>query len=111
MRKTIRADFIDGNLVPLEPCVLNDGDEVLVNVVNGATSKPCVEAPAMVDKSAEMEVPSTKDDDATAEFHPLLAKIDAIKANMPKHLVPEDVPADAAKNYKHYLYGWPKETD
>ena len=36
MRKTIEANFINGNLVPLEPCGLNDGDETLVQV-HGAT--------------------------------------------------------------------------
>ena len=55
MRKTIKASLINGNLVPLEPCDLNDGDEVLVqvHVANGATPKPSAEHPESVNKPVE----------------------------------------------------------
>ncbi len=43
------------------------------------------------------------------EEHPVLQIMERAKANMPKHLVPEDVPADAAQSYKHYMYGSPKK--
>lgn len=46
-----------------------------------------------------------------SDGHPILEIVRRVKANMPEHLQPADVPTDAAKNYKHYLYGWPKETD
>ena len=113
MRKTIKANFINGNLVPLEPCDLNDGDEVLVqvHVANGVTANPDIEEPGIVDKSAETDVQSSETETSSPEGHPILAMIERVKANMPEHLQPEDVPTDAAKNYKHYLYGWPKETD
>ena len=113
VRKTIKANFINGTLVPLEPCDLNDGDEVLVqvHVANGTTAKPGIEQPENMDTPAETEVHSTKDEPSTSEDHPILAMIEHAKANIPEHLIPEDVPTDAAKNYKHYLYGWPKESD
>ena len=103
MRKTIKASFINGNLVPHEPCALNDGEEVLVQVhiANGATAKPTIEQPDIAAKPAENEISKPKG-------HPVLEILERVKANMPEHLQPQDVPTDAAKNYKHYLYGWPK---
>jgi len=113
MRKTIKANFINGSLVPLEPCDLNDGDEVLVqvHVANGATSEPRIGQPDSANKSVEMDSQPSEDEPSTLRGHPVLEMIERIKANMPEDLQPEDVPTDAAKNYKHYLYGWPKESD
>ena len=113
MRKTIKANFINGNLVPLEPCDLNDGDEVLVqvHVANGATPKPTIEQSDSVSKSVEPNGTAGGNEPSSAKGHSVLEIVKRAKANMPKHLQPEDVPTDAAKNYKHYLYGWPKESD
>ena len=113
MRKTIRANFINGNLVPLEPCALNDGDEVLVQVqvANGASATPGIEQSDIVDKSVEANVQPDGDEPSSSKVHPVLEIIERVKANMPEHLQPEDVPTDAAKNYKHYMYGWPKESE
>ena len=52
-----------------------------------------------------------EDEHYPIEGHPVLEIVARAKASIPKHLQPEDVPTDAAKNYKHYLYGWPKESD
>ena len=108
MRKTIKANFINGNLVPLEPCDLNDGDEVLVqvHVANGVPAE--LES---VDKPAETDVQFNDIEPSAPKGHPILAMIERVKTDMPEPLQPEDVPTDAAKNYKHYLYGWPKESD
>ena len=115
MRKTIKANFINGALVPLEPCDLNDGDEVLVQVhvpmPNGAASGPCIRQSGIADEPAEVLAQASEDESSAPKGHPILEMIERVKANMPKHLQPEDVPTDAAKNYKHYLYGWPKESD
>ena len=115
MRKKIKANLINGNLVPLEPCDLNDGDEVLVQVhvplPNGAASKPSIQRPDTSDEPAEADGQPSEDEPSTPKGHPILAMVERVKANMPKHLQPEDVPTDAAKNYKHYLYGWAKESD
>lgn len=113
MRKTIKANFINGSLVPLEPCDLNDGDEVLVqvHVANGATSEPRIGQPDSVDKSVEMDAQSGANEPSGAKGHPILARVEAIKENLRDFEQPDEMPADAAKNYKHYLYGWPKESE
>ena len=43
--------------------------------------------------------------------HPILARVEAIKASLRDFEQPDEMPADAAKNYKHYMYGWPKESE
>ena len=113
MRKTIEANFIDGYLVPLEPCDLNDGDEVLVqvHVANGTTAKPSIERPEIEDTPTETDGQFNDIEPSAPKGHPILAMIERVKTDMPEHLQPEYVPTDAAKNYKHYLYGWPKESD
>lgn len=112
MRKTIKANFINGALVPLEPCDLNDGDEVLVqvHVANGTAAEPRIQQPDSVDKLAEADGQPSEDEPSTPKGHPILARVEAIKENL-RHLEqPDEMPANAAKNYKHYLYGWPKES-
>ncbi len=115
MRKTIKANFINGSLVPLEPCDLNDGDEVLVQVQvpmsNGAASKPGIRQSDSTDTSAEMDAQSGANEPSGAKGHPILARVEAIKENLRDFEQPDEMPADAAKNYKHYLYGWPKESE
>ena len=113
MRKTIKASLINGNLVPLEPCDLNDGDEVLVqvHVANGAMSEPSVEQPESVNKSVKPNGKPSENEPSSAKGHSILARVEAIKANLRDIEQPDEMPADAAKNYKHYMYGWPKEND
>ena len=115
MRKIIKANFIDGSLVPLEPCDLNDGDEVLVQVhvpmPNGAASKPSIQQPDTSDEPAETDVQFGEDEPSTPKGHSILARVEAIKANLRDFEQPDEMPADAAKNYKHYMYGWPKESE
>ena len=78
---------------------------------NGAASKPSTQQPDITDEPAEADGQSSEDEPSTPKAHPVLEMIERIKANMPEDLQPEDVPTDAAINYKHYLYGWPKESD
>ena len=113
MRKTIKASLINGNLVPLEPCDLNDGDEVLVqvHVANGATPKPSTEQPDSVNKSIEPNGKPGENEPSSPKGHSILARVEAIKANLRDFEQPDEMPADAAKNYKHYMYGGPKESD
>ena len=72
---------------------------------------PIIEPPDIVDKSVEANVQPDDDEPSSSKVHPVLEIIERVKANMPEHLQPEDVPTDAAKNYKHYMYGWPKESE
>ena len=113
MRKTIKANFISGSLVPLEPCDLSDGDEVIVQVqvASGATSKPSIGQPSILDKSDEMDVQPNEDEPSNPKGHPVLEIIERVKTNLRDFEQPDELPADAAKNYKHYMYGWPKESD
>ena len=115
MRKTIKANFINGSLVPLEPCDINDGDEVLVQVhvptPNGAASKPGIRQSDIVDKPAEANDQSSEDEPSNPKGHPVLEIVKRAKENLRDFEQPDELPTDAAKNYKHYMYGWPKESE
>lgn len=113
MRKTIKANFINGSLLPLEPCNFNDGDEVLVQVqvANGTAAEPRIEQPDIADEPAEADAQSEENEPSALEAHPILATIERLKANLSHLEQPDELPTDAAKNYKHYLYGWPKESE
>ena len=113
MRKTIKASFINGNLVPLEPCDLNDGDEVLVqvHVANGATPKPSIEQPDSVNKSVEPNGKPSENEPSSPKGHSVLEIVARAKANLSHLEQPDEMPTDAAKNYRHYMYGWPKKSD
>ena len=81
MIANVKARFSNGVLTPLEPLDLEEGKEVVVSIEEA--------------RSLDTEAPS------------LLDMIDELHES-----VPQDVwgngPSDGAKNYKHYLYGWPK---
>ena len=70
-----------------------------------------IEPPDMADKSVKLNGQSNENESSCAKGHPVLGIVERARANMPEHLQPDDVPTDAAKNYKHYMYGWPKERD
>ena len=81
---TIRAKYANGVLTPLEPLDLEEGKEVTVSIDG-------------------QEPPLTG-------FDAIIASVKEMHKNMP----PEErgrSPRDGAKNYKHYLYGHPKEED
>ena len=84
---TIRARYANGVLTPLDPLDLSEGCEVSVTV-NGA------EAAAAPEESSP-------------EGETLLEMFARIRLD-PSEL-PDDYPSDASINYKHYLYGHPKE--
>ena len=89
---TVRAKYANGVLTPLEPLDLEEGAEVtiLVEGTPGGVSE---------------ETPAPKQG---------LAGIVERVLEMQKDVPPEaweDLPADLAKNKKHYLYGHPKEED
>ena len=82
MITSVKAKYSNGALVPMEPLDLEEGREVMVSIEEA--SSPDTEAPS------------------------LLEMIDELHRS-----VPQDVwgngPSDGAKNYKHYLYGWPRD--
>ena len=97
MITNVKARYANGTLVPLEPLDLEEGAEVTVTVEkDGPTAK---DAPTA--------------DDAPPEKRGLagiVAKVKEAQKSMPPDSW-DDLPTDGAKNYKHYLYGHPKEED
>ncbi len=92
MITNVKARYANGVLTPLEPLDLEEGAEVMVSVEG---------APGGVSE----ETPASKQG---------LAGIVERVLEMQKDIPPEawdDLPADLAKNKKHYLYGHPKEED
>ena len=81
-----KARYANGVLTPLEPIPLRDGCEVVVTVEESPPAEPLQG----------------------------LAGIAAMVKEWHESLPPDawdDLPTDGAKNYKHYLYGHPKEDD
>ena len=91
MTTHVRARYANGVLTPLEPLDLKEGAEVTVSV--------------------------EEDDGAKAEEQNAggpLASVLALVQEMEKSVPPEEwasLPTDGSINYKHYLYGHPKEAD
>jgi len=87
---SVRARYENGVLTPLDPLNLSEGCEVTVDV-------------------------SIDDDnsDATSETKTanprILEIIDEIRRDFPNAF--SDLPHDGSKNYKHYLYGQPRDED
>ncbi len=84
---TIRARYANGVLTPLDPLDLSEGCEVSLTV-NGE------EAAAAPEESGPEE-------------ETLLEMVDRIRAAYPND--DPNLATDGAKNFKHYLYGHPKE--
>jgi predicted DNA-binding antitoxin AbrB/MazE fold protein len=78
----VKARFSNGTLVPLEPLDLEEGKEVVVSIED--VGAPDAEAPS------------------------LLEMIDELHGSVPQN-VWGNGPSDGAKNYKHYLYGRPRD--
>lgn len=89
-RRSFRARYENGVLTPIEPLELSEGSEVTVEVSidyeGGDTT-----APVQTAKSGVLEII----DDVHREFP------DAFTG----------MPHDGAKQYKHYLYGHPRDED
>ena len=100
MVSNVKARFSNGTLMPLEPLELEEGAEVTLHIVKVASANATPPAPRQTE---EEHVP----DYGT---HPVLAMIDRLRAEIPE-LDQETAPTDGAKNYKHYLYGHPKENE
>ena len=77
----VKARYANGVLTPLEPLDLEEGEEVTLSI-DGAT--------------------------AGEQHESLLEMFDRLRDSVPPDTW-DKLPADGAKNYKHYLYGHPKE--
>ena len=101
MIANVKARFSDGVLTPLEPLELEDGEEVTLHIENAASRDLTRPTPPSPDKGYT----------PGSETHPLIALIDRLREEAPESERQDDMPTDGAKNYKHYLYGWPKEDE
>ena len=82
MIANVRARFSNGVLEPLEMLDLKEGQEVLVSIEESPS--PDAKAPSVLEMFHELHRSAPKD-----------AWVGG--------------PTDGAKNYKHYLYGWPRD--
>ncbi|MCY3733229.1 MAG: antitoxin family protein [Chloroflexi bacterium] len=88
--RTIRARYANGVLNPLEPLDLSEGCEVTVDVTVDHDSSSAA-APKHADKPRILEI------------------IDEVQREFPNAFA--GMPHDGATQYKHYLYGHPKDGD
>ena len=84
MIANVRARFSNGVLVPLVTLDLDEGQEVVVSIEYATSPAKQKESIPEMFKRLRISVPLDSWD---------------------------DMPADGAKNYKHYLYGHPKVQD
>ena len=82
MPTQVRARYTNGKLEPLEPLDLTDGCEVMLTVSEESAAQP-VSLLEMFARLHRKYPPETRD----------------------------PMPTDGARNYKHYLYGHPKEEE
>ncbi|MDE2842845.1 MAG: antitoxin family protein [Chloroflexota bacterium] len=82
MALTIKAKYVNGTLEPLEPLKLKEGTVVTISL--------------------------EQDEKAEEEHDSLLEMMEKIWASVPDE-VWEGMPTDGSINYRHYLYGHPKE--
>ena len=97
----IKARFSDGVLTPLEPLDLENGTEVTLHIENNSSQEALAEIPR--------ERPPSGSD-----THPLNKLVDELWESLPesgRREMESEAPTDGAANYKHYLYGWPKENE
>ena len=88
----VKARYANGVLTPLEPLSLEEGAEVVVTVEAAAAAEAADAPPPKGGLAAIVE--------RAKELH--------------KDIPPEELdgrPSDGAKNFKHYLYGHPKESE
>ena len=88
MIANVKARYTNGVFTPLEPLDLEEGAEVALTVEE--TTKMAKEP--------------------TGSLMPMLERVKQIQATFPPEAW-NGLPADGAKNYKHYLYGHPKEKE
>ena len=112
MTTSIRAKFTNGAIVPLEPLDFAEGDEILLTVNGDSQKPPAGEAPpSAVDAGQD----GAEDAGRTVEVEPnysaglsVMKMFEELRSSMPEGAL-DGIPDDASINYKHYMYGKPKE--
>ena len=90
MIANIKARYADGVLTPLEPLDLDEGKEVILSIRDT--------------EAAAKDAPSSGNGPES-----ILQLFERLRNSVPPDAW-ADLPTDLAKNKKHYLYGFPKET-
>ena len=117
MTNTFKARYANGALTPLEPLDLAEGAEVTVSIAGepaaGGSPVGVAETSATYDaRPPDMAAGSIKEEPAAGEqgAAAVLKLIDELHAAVPDQGL-SDRPTDMAENYKHYLYGWPRDRE
>ena len=84
MIANVKARYVNGVLTPLEPLDLEEGKEVVVSIEDSPSSGKHRES--------------------------ILQMFERLRNSVPPDTW-NDLPADLTTNKKHYLYGFPKESD
>ena len=94
----VKAKFTNGHIVPLERLDIEEGAELSVDIDVEPSRLGSKRSPVPGDDAETYgpETPSIND------------MFDDIRKSL-SHIPKEPGPTDGAKNYKHYLYGRPKE--
>ena len=108
MVQSVKATYRDGVLEPSESLDLEDGDVVTlsISVEDGEATES-----VSVDGNGEIDDPNRRGESQIVSEeaeHSVLRMIRRIHESTPESAW-DNVPTDGARNYKHYLYGWPKD--
>ena len=90
MITNVKARYSNGVLTPLDPLDLEEGTEVVMTV--------------------ETAPDGVSEETPTDGTESILEMFDGLRESVPPDTW-DNMPTDGAKNYKHYLYGHPKEDD
>ncbi len=97
MISTVKANYSNGVLTPLEPLDLREGSEVTLHIENAPS-------PKRTPRPSTDAIPTAYTQESVAE---MFARI---HESVPES-VWSDLPDDGAMNVRHYLYGKPKENE
>lgn len=100
MIRTVRTRYSGGKLEPLEPLDLEEGREVEVSFED---------APA-AERERERATPSEDGPPPEGGLARIVKKVKELQETIPPEAW-DVLPTDGAQNYKHYLYGHPKEDE
>ena len=103
MIANVKAKFTNGHIVPLEPLDLEDGEEVTVTINTGNAG------PRLSDEDSLRTRMAAADGGSPQGLSSLLQALEEIRESVPSSEWAK-LPTDGAANYKHYLYGHPKDT-
>ncbi len=118
MSKTVNARFANGVFTPLEPVAFPEGAIVALSI-EAEPTEPVVPhdgkfLPGTEDPQKTRQLPNAEPPPGEPALRntgqSILEMFDEIHRSMPEGAL-DALPTDLSVNLKHYLYGWPKETE